>query len=43
MLLLAEHSIVHPDDLSKVGLAFFTLNGVISLLIGVLGVIDVFV
>jgi 4-hydroxybenzoate polyprenyltransferase len=43
MLLLAEHSIVRPNDLSKVGLAFFTLNGVISLLIGVLGVIDVFV
>jgi 4-hydroxybenzoate polyprenyltransferase len=43
MLLLAEHSIVRPNDLSKVGLAFFTLNGVISLLIGVLGVIDVLV
>jgi hypothetical protein len=27
--------------LSKVGIAFFTINGVISLLIGTLGVIDV--
>ena len=32
-----------PDDLSKVGLAFFTINGVISLLLGALGIADVFV
>jgi hypothetical protein len=31
------------DDLSKVGLAFFTVNGVISLLLGTLGVIDVLI
>ena len=41
ILLVAEHAIVRPDDLSKVGLAFFTINGVISLLVGALGVIDV--
>lgn len=40
-LLLIEHSIVKPDDLSKVGLAFFTINGVISLMLGALGIIDV--
>ena len=40
-LLIVEHAIVKPHDLSKVGLAFFTINGVISLLIGTLGVIDV--
>jgi 4-hydroxybenzoate polyprenyltransferase len=40
-LLVTEHAIVKPDDLSKVGLAFFTINGVISLLVGALGVIDV--
>jgi 4-hydroxybenzoate polyprenyltransferase len=41
VLLVVEHSIVKPTDLSKVGLAFFTINGVIALLLGTLGVIDV--
>jgi 4-hydroxybenzoate polyprenyltransferase len=41
VLLAIEHSLVHPDDLSKVGIAFFTINGIISLLIGTLGVLDV--
>jgi 4-hydroxybenzoate polyprenyltransferase len=40
-LLVVEHSLVKADDLSKVSLAFFTVNGVISLLIGCLGVTDV--
>ena len=40
-LLIVEHSLVHPDDLSKVGLAFFTVNGIISVLLGTLGIIDV--
>jgi 4-hydroxybenzoate polyprenyltransferase len=43
VLLIVEHSIVKPHDLSKVGLAFFTINGVISVLLGVLGIIDVYV
>jgi 4-hydroxybenzoate polyprenyltransferase len=42
-LLIVEQALVRPDDLSKVGLAFFTINGVISLIIGALGVIDVFI
>jgi 4-hydroxybenzoate polyprenyltransferase len=42
-LLVVEHSLVKPTDLSKVNLAFFTFNGVISVLLGTLGVIDVFV
>ena len=41
-LLVVEHAIVRPHDLSKVGLAFFTVNGVISLLLGTLGTLDVF-
>jgi 4-hydroxybenzoate polyprenyltransferase len=41
ILMIVEHSIVKPDDLSKVGLAFFTINGIISLLLGTLGVLDV--
>jgi len=40
-LLVVEHALVKPNDLSKVGLAFFTMNGVISLLLGTLGIIDV--
>jgi 4-hydroxybenzoate polyprenyltransferase len=42
-LLIAQHAIVKPNDLSRVNLAFFTLNGIISLLLGTLGIIDVFV
>jgi 4-hydroxybenzoate polyprenyltransferase len=41
VLLVAEHAVVKPGDLSKLNLAFFTLNGTISLAIGTLGVIDV--
>jgi 4-hydroxybenzoate polyprenyltransferase len=40
-LLIVEHSLVRPGDLSKVGLAFFTVNGMISLLLGTLGIVDV--
>ena len=42
-LLVTEHAIVKPNDLSKVGLAFFTINGIISLLVGALGVADVLI
>ena len=39
-LLVVEHLLVRPDDLSKVGMAFFTVNGIISLLLGTTGIID---
>jgi len=42
LLLVVEHTIVRPNDLSKVGLAFFAMNGVISLLLGTLGILDIF-
>ena len=32
LLLLYEHSLVRSDDLSKLNAAFFTMNGVISVL-----------
>jgi len=32
LLLLYEHSLVRPNDLSKLNAAFFTMNGVISVL-----------
>lgn len=41
LLLIVEHAIVKPHDLSKVGMAFFTINGIVSLIVGTLGVIDV--
>ena len=41
-LLLVEHALVRADDLSKVGLAFFTVNGIISIVLGTLGIIDVY-
>ena len=40
-LLIVEQSLVRENDLSKAGLAFFTVNGVISVLLGTLGIIDV--
>jgi len=32
-ILIWEHTIVKPNDLSRIGVAFFTLNGVISILL----------
>ncbi|HEX5135809.1 MAG TPA: UbiA-like polyprenyltransferase [Planctomycetota bacterium] len=39
-LLVYEHSIVRPDDLSRVDVAFFALNGLVSLVLGALTVAD---
>jgi 4-hydroxybenzoate polyprenyltransferase len=41
VLLVTEHAMVRANDLSRVNLAFFTINGVISLLMGALAVADV--
>jgi 4-hydroxybenzoate polyprenyltransferase len=41
-LLFVEHALVRPSDLSKVGMAFFLMNGIISLALGTLGILDVF-
>jgi 4-hydroxybenzoate polyprenyltransferase len=40
-LLIYEHTLVKPNDLSKLNLAFFTMNGIISLIVGSLGIVDV--
>ncbi len=40
LLLIVEQWIVRPDDLSKINLAFFTLNGVVSLVLGAAAIID---
>ena len=41
VLLIYEHSIVKPNDLSRVDLAFFTLNGMVSLVLMGLSVVDI--
>lgn len=41
-LLVYEHAIVSPRDLSRVNVAFFTLNGVVSLVLGAVTVADAF-
>ena len=40
-LLLYEHSLVKPEDLTKINLAFFTLNGTISVILLLAGSIDI--
>jgi 4-hydroxybenzoate polyprenyltransferase len=40
LLLAFEHALVRPDDLSRVNVAFFTLNGVVALVVGGAGIVD---
>ena len=42
-LLVIEQSMVRPNDLSKAGLAFFTINGIISVVLATLGIIDILI
>lgn len=42
-LLFYQHQLVKPNDLSRVNLAFFTTNGIASLIIGSLIILDLFV
>lgn len=39
-LLLYEHTIVTPTDLSKINVAFFNVNGSVALLVGFVGIAD---
>lgn len=41
ILLVVEQSLVRADDLSRVNLAFFTMNGVVSVVFAICGVADV--
>lgn len=41
--LIYQHSLVKPGDLSKVNLAFFTTNGIASLVFGTLTILDMYV
>ena len=40
-LLVYQHSLVKHDDLSKINLAFFTTNGIASILFGIFVIIDI--
>ena len=42
-LLFYQHTLVKPNDLSKVNLAFFTTNGIASLIFGGLLILDLYV
>jgi len=42
LMLIYEHSIVRPSDLSKVNIAFFNINGMVSILLFVMTCIDIF-
>lgn len=42
LLLLYEHTLVRPDDLTRVNLAFFNVNAVVSIGLFVVGMIDLF-
>jgi 4-hydroxybenzoate polyprenyltransferase len=41
-LMIYQHSLVKADDLSKVNLAFFTTNGIASLIFGGLAILEIF-
>ena len=41
IIFIYEHAIVKPNDLSRVNLAFFTLNGMISLVLMALSIVDI--
>ncbi len=43
LLLFYQHTLVKPDDLSKVNLAFFTTNGIASVVFAVFVLIDLFI
>ena len=42
-IFIYEHAIVKPNDLSRVNLAFFTLNGMISLVLMALSITDILI
>ncbi len=41
-LLFYQHTLVKPNDLSKINLAFFTTNGIASILFGTLMILDIY-
>jgi 4-hydroxybenzoate polyprenyltransferase len=42
-VLIYEHRLVKPNDLSKLNMAFFTMNGILSIVVSVFTIIDLVV
>ncbi len=42
IMLFYEHSLVKPHDLSKINLAFFTVNGSVSIFLMVITIVDIY-
>jgi 4-hydroxybenzoate polyprenyltransferase len=42
-LLIYQHTLVKPNDLSKVNMAFFTTNGIASIVFGIFAIVDLMV
>ena len=40
ILFIVEHALINENDLSKLGVAFFMMNGVLSVALGTLGIVD---
>ncbi len=43
VMLFYEHSLIKPHDLSNINMAFFTVNGLISIILMIITLIDVFI
>jgi len=43
IMLIYEHSLIKPHDLSKISLAFFTVNGTISMILMAVTLVDIFI
>ncbi|MBK9254366.1 MAG: UbiA family prenyltransferase [Saprospiraceae bacterium] len=43
LLLIYQHQLVKPNDLSRVNLAFFTVNGIGSVIFGAFFILDIFI
>ena len=43
LMLIYEHSLIKPHDLSKINLAFFTANGIISMILMAATLVDIFI
>ena len=42
-LLMYQHTLVSEDDLSRINIAFFTTNGIASIVFGVFAILDLFI
>jgi 4-hydroxybenzoate polyprenyltransferase len=42
-MLIYQHSVVKPDDLSRVNLAFMTANGIASVVFSIFVITDLFI